>query len=456
MSTYDYDLFVIGAGSGGVRAGRIAATHGAKVGMAEERYLGGTCVNVGCVPKKLFVYGSHYKHDFHESHGFGWDTPSDISFNWKRLVENKDKEITRLNGVYERMLKGAGVDIINGTATIADPNTVVVNDKKYTAKKILVAVGGWPFTPDIPGKELAITSNEVFHLKELPKRAIIVGGGYIAVEFTGIMHAFGVQVTQVYRGDMFLRGFDDDVRCHLKSEMDKQGVDVRFNTDISKLEKLPSGAILATLKDGSTMETDLVMYATGRVAKTSGLGLEAAGVTVLPSGVVPVDEFSQTNVASVYCVGDATDRINLTPVALHEGHCFADTVFNNNPRKPCHDLVASAVFSNPPIGSCGLTEAQAVKSFGADGIDVYRSVFRPLKHTVSGSEEKALMKLIVDKASDRVVGLHMCGAEAGETVQGFAVAMKCGATKAQFDSTIGIHPTAAEEFVTMRTPVSKI
>ena len=443
---YDYDFFVIGAGSGGVRAARIAASHGARVAVAENRYLGGTCVNVGCVPKKLLVYASHFAHDFEDAAGFGW-TVGQGRFDWARLIANKNAEILRLNGIYKSMLENSGVTIVDGTASLADAHTVAVGDKTYTAEHILVAVGGWPTVPDIPGKEHAITSNEVFFLDKLPKRVIVVGGGYIAVEFAGIFHGLGAEVIQLYRGPMFLRGFDDDVRAHLAGEMTRQGIDLRFNANIESLSKQDE-TLCASLGDGEVLEADCVLYATGRAPNTAGIGLEEAGVETNAKGAVLVDEYSKTSVDNIYAVGDVTDRINLTPVAIREGHAVADTLFNNTPLAADHADVPSAVFSQPPIGSVGLTESEARKQFG--DVDIYKSNFSAMKHTLSGRDERTFMKLIVERASGRVVGVHMIGAEAGEIIQGIAIAVKCGATKAQFDATVGIHPTTAEEFVTMR------
>ncbi len=446
----DYDLFVIGAGSGGVRASRISAGYGARVAVAEDKDLGGTCVNVGCIPKKLFVYASHYQEEFEDSAGFGWSL-GDRKFDWQTLLQNKNREIARLNEVHDTLLSNAGVDLVNGRARVVDPNTVEVEGKTFTATNILVATGGWPSVPSIPGIEHAITSNEAFHLEQLPKRAIVVGGGYIAVEFAGIYRGLGVDVTQLYRGPLFLRGFDDDVRTALAEEMRKKGFDLRFDSNIASIEKTSTG-LRATLDDGSTLEADTILYATGRTPNTAGIGLEEAGVKLAKNGAIVVDEFSRSSVPSIWAIGDATDRVNLTPVALHEGMCLASTLFRGEPQMPVHENVASAVFSQPPIGSVGLTEEQAREAYPV--IDIYRSQFRPLKHTLTGSSEQTLMKLIVDRASDRVVGIHMLGPDAGEIIQGFSVAVKCGATKSQFDATIGIHPTSAEEFVTMREPVS--
>ena len=449
MAEFDYDLFVIGAGSGGVRASRVAASLGARVAVAEESDLGGTCVNLGCVPKKLFVYAAHFRDDFEDAAGFGWSL-GDRSFDWPTLVANKDREIARLNEIYRRLLVDAGVDLIEARARVHDAHTLEVSGKTITAANILIATGSQPSMPDLPGIELALSSDQIFHLSELPRRVVVVGGGFIAVEFAGIFHALGVETTQLYRGPLFLRGFDDDVRKFLASEMRARDLDLRFETNVASIEKV-AGGLRATLEDNSVLETDAILYATGRVPKTRGIGLEEAGVTLDAKGAVSVDAFSRSSVPSIWAIGDATDRINLTPVAIHEGTCVAKTLFGSAEVKPDHTGVASAVFSQPPIGTVGPSEAAAREIHGE--IDVYRSTFRALKHTLTGREEQTLMKLIVDRGSDRVVALHMVGADAGEIIQGFAVALKCGATKAQFDATIGIHPTSAEEFVTMRDPV---
>jgi len=443
---YDYDLFTIGGGSGGVRASRMAAQYGAKVALAEERYLGGTCVNVGCIPKKLLVYASEFSEAFADCAGFGW-TLGERNFNWSTLIANKDREIARLNGVYEKILTDNGVRILRARATIADPHTVVVGNERYTARYILIATGGWPTTPSIPGGELAITSNEAFFLPQFPERAIVVGGGYIGLEFAGIFHGLGAKVSVVHRGDLFLRGFDEDVRRALAVEMDKRGVELRFNRKVERIEKLPRG-IRATLNDGAALEADVIMFATGRTPHTRNLGLEQAGVRLNHEGAVAVDPYSCSSVPNIYAVGDCTDRMQLTPVAIAEGQAVAETLFNGNPKTPDYENVPTAVFSQPPIGTVGLTEAEARERYRA--IEVYKSSFRPLKHTLSGRDEHSFMKLVVDRETDRVLGCHMVGTDAGEIIQGLAIALKCGATKAQFDATIGIHPTAAEEFVTMR------
>jgi glutathione reductase (NADPH) len=450
MAGYDFDLFTIGAGSGGVRASRVAASYGAKVAIAEERYLGGTCVNVGCIPKKLLVYASHFRDDFEDAAGFGW-TVGERHVDWKKLIENKNKEIARLNSVYHKLLEDAGVAILDSRAEIADAHTVIVNGKRITARYILIAVGSWPMVPKFPGSQYAITSNEAFYLPSLPRKVIIVGGGYIGVEFAGIFHGLGVQVTQLYRGPLFLRGFDDDCRWTLAEEMKKRGIDLRFDADINAIEKVESG-LRATLNNGSTIDADQILYATGRVPNTGSLRLERAGVETKENGAVVVDEYSKTSIDSIYAIGDCTNRIMLTPVAIAEGRAVADTLFNNNPMMPNYMNVPSVVFSTPNIGTVGLTEIEARELYKQ--IDVYKTTFRPLKHTLTGRDERTMMKIVVDRATDKVLGCHMVGPDAGEVIQGLAIAMNCGATKAQFDATIGIHPTAAEEFVTLRTKMA--
>lgn len=451
MSKHDFDLFVIGAGSGGVRAARFAANFGARVAVAEERYLGGTCVNVGCIPKKLLVYASHFAADFGDAQaGFGWTLGSQ-SFDWKRLIENKNREIERLNGIYDGLLSGAGAKHIEGRARITGPNSVAVAGTEYSSGNILVATGGWPMMPEIPGIEHAISSNEVFYLDEQPRRMLIVGGGFIAVEFAGIFNGLGSEVTQLYRGPLFLRGFDHDTRDHLGVEMRKQGIDLRFEVNVVSIEKTAEG-LLARLTDGSEQMADQILFATGRLPLTDDLGLDIVGVALDESGAIVVDEFSRSSVPSIWAIGDVTDRINLTPVAIHEGVCLANTLFNDKPMRPDHEIVPSAVFSQPPLGTVGLTEADA-RDRNGDDLDIYISRFRSLKNTLTGGEEKTFMKLIVERATDRVLGLHMVGPDAAEITQGFAVAIKMGATKADFDATVPIHPTAAEEFVTMRDPI---
>ena len=446
MAGYDYDLFVIGAGSGGLRASRVAAQHGAKVAVCEESRVGGTCVIRGCIPKKLLVYGAHFHEDFEDAAAFGWELGPAV-FDWSRLIANKDKEIDRLNRIYLSLLADAGVKLFECRGVLEDAHTVRLTNRTVTAETILIATGGWPSLPATPGIEHAITSNEAFHLESLPERIMVVGGGYIACEFASIFNGLGAAVSQLYRGPLILRGFDDDVRAFVCQEMIKKGVDIHLDHDIRQIERR-DGAIEVTLKDDTQMTTDLLMYATGRAPNTSGLGLEQAGVAINEKGAVVVDEWSRTSVGNIYAVGDVTDRISLTPVALNEGLCFAETVFGGNPRKMDHTNVASAVFSVPSIGSVGLTEAQARERLGP--VDIYKTSFRPLKHTLTARDEQIFMKLVVEQESQRVVGVHMAGPEAAETIQGIAIAVKMGATKAQFDATVGIHPTAAEEFVTMR------
>ena len=448
MSTYDYDLFVIGVGSGGVRAARMSAQYGARVGTAEEKYMGGTCVNVGCIPKKLFVYASHYHDDFSEAKGYGW-LSHQPDFDWTTLLANKDKEILRLNGIYEGLLEGAGVTHFDGRARILDAHTISVGDKQVTTDKILIATGGWPTKQSIPGAEHIITSNEAFYLETLPKRALILGGGYIAVEFAGIYAGLGVQTELAYRGPLFLRGFDDDVRHLVQSELEKKEIALSFESTLAAVEQMPSGALRGTFEDGRVIETDVILAATGRKPAVADLGLETVNVVQRENGAIIVDDQYQTSEPNIFALGDVTDRIQLTPVAIQEAMCFASTQFAGKPQVMDYNDIATAVFCQPNIATVGLTEAEARSQYPA--IRVYRSQFRPLKHTLSGSEEQSLMKIIVDDATDRVVGIHMVGAEAGEIIQGLAVAMKAGVTKAIMDQTVGIHPTAAEEFVTMRT-----
>ena len=448
MSTYDYDLFVIGVGSGGVRAARMSAQYGARVATAEEKYMGGTCVNVGCIPKKLFVYASHYHDDFSEAKGYGWMSHQP-DFDWTTLLANKDKEILRLNGIYEGLLEGAGVTHFDGRARILDAHTISVGDKQVTTDKILIATGGWPTKQSIPGAEHIITSNEAFYLETLPKRALILGGGYIAVEFAGIYAGLGVQTELAYRGPLFLRGFDDDVRHLVQSELEKKEIALSFESTLAAVEQMPSGALRGTFEDGRVIETDVILAATGRKPAVADLGLETVNVAQRENGAIIVDDQYQTSEPNIFALGDVTDRIQLTPVAIQEAMCFASTQFAGKPQVMDYSDIATAVFCQPNIATVGLTEAEARGQYPA--IRVYRSQFRPLKHTLSGSEEQSLMKIIVDDATDRVVGIHMVGAEAGEIIQGLAVAMKAGVTKAIMDQTVGIHPTAAEEFVTMRT-----
>jgi glutathione reductase (NADPH) len=455
MQTFDFDLFVIGGGSGGVRAARMAAQRGARVALAEVAAMGGTCVNLGCIPKKLYSYAAHFAESFEESHGFGWVGEAPI-LNWDTLKANRAREITRLNGIYVQLLKGAGVHLIEGWATLVDAHTVAVGGQHYSAKNILVASGGKPSVPDVAGSEHVITSNEMFDLSPFPQRLLVVGGGYIACEFASIFNGLGAQVTQLYRGHQVLRGFDEEVRAFVAGEMVKTGVTLHLNTDVAAIERTADG-LQVRLLDGSHVTVDAVLYATGRVPLVAGLGLEAAGVAQNAAGAIQVNAQYQTSVPSIYALGDVTARIQLTPVALGEAMVVVDQLFGpaagQAPRSMSYDFIPTAVFTHPNIGTVGYSEADAIEKFGR--VRIYRTDFKALKHTLSGSTERTLMKLVVDDASDRVVGLHMVGPDAGEVVQGFAVAMKAGATKAIFDSTIGIHPTLAEEFVTMREPVKR-
>jgi glutathione reductase (NADPH) len=449
MSQFDYDLFVIGGGSGGVRAARMAAGFGARVALAESYRLGGTCVIRGCVPKKLLVYAAHFREDIEDAAGFGCAVDG-ARFSWPRLIAAKDREIARLEGIYRGLLDKTGVSVHEGHARFVDAHTIDVAGRRMTAAHVLIATGGRPFVPDLPGRELGFTSNEAFHLAEMPRRIAVVGGGYIAVEFAGIFHGLGAEVTLAYRGPEFLRGFDDDVRHFLHAEMEKKGVRILLNAPPQSIERGPDGALAVTLGGGARLAADGVMFATGRVPNTDGLGLDAAGVALAADGAVRVDEYSRTNVAHVYAVGDVTHRLQLTPVAIREGAAVAATLFGGQPTRADHADVPTAVFSQPPIGTVGLTEAQAFARYGE--IEIYTSDFRPMKHTLSGRSERTLMKLVVDAATQRVVGAHMVGADAAEIVQGIGIAVKAGLTKADFDATVGIHPTAAEEFVTMRDP----
>lgn len=448
---YEFDLFVIGAGSGGVRAARFAAGFGAKVAVAESRYLGGTCVNVGCVPKKLLVYGAHFAEDFEQASGFGWSL-GEADFDWATLIANKDREINRLNGIYRNLLVNSGVTLIEGHAKITGPNEVEINGQRHTAKHILIATGGWPQIPDIPGHEHAISSNEAFFLKELPKRVLVVGGGYIAVEFAGIFHGLGAKTSLLYRGEMFLRGFDGAVRKHLHEELIKRGMDVQFNADIERIDKQADGSLKATLKDGRELIADCVFYATGRRPMLDNLGLENTGVKLDKRGFVEVDDLYQSAEPSILAIGDVIGRVQLTPVALAEGMAVARRLFKPEQYRPVdYQMIPTAVFSLPNIGTVGLSEEQAIEA--GHKVQIFESSFRPMKLTLTECQERTLMKLVVDADTDKVLGCHMVGPEAGEIVQGLAIALKAGATKQHFDETIGVHPTAAEEFVTMRTPV---
>lgn len=449
MADYDFDLFVIGVGSGGVRAARMSATYGARVATAEDRYMGGTCVNVGCVPKKLFVYASHFSEAYEEAEGFGW-APASPGFTWPVLLNNKNTEIQRLNDVYRGLLNGAGVTHFDGRARIVDAHHVSINQQIVSTGKILIATGSWPSVPDFPGREYVITSNEAFFLETLPGRSLVVGGGYIAVEFAGIFKGLGVESHLAYRGPLFLRKFDQDVRLCVRDELDKKGVILHFDSDVQGIHKNADGSLRVSFKDGSEMETDLVLYATGRKPNIHDMGLENVDVRCGDNGAIIIDEEFRTSVDNIFALGDVTDRVQLTPVAIAEAMAFSSTQFNGHRKLMDYDGIATAVFCQPNIGTVGLTEDMAREKFGE--VEVYRSVFRPLKHTLSGSDEKTMMKLIVDKSTDRVVGVHMVGPEAGEIIQGIAIAYKAGATKAVFDATVGIHPTTAEEFVTMREP----
>jgi len=452
MADFDFDLLVIGAGSGGVRAARIAASHGAKVAICEESRVGGTCVIRGCVPKKLLAYAAHFSEDFEDAAGFGW-TVGERSFSWPKLIAAKDREIDRLNQVYLKLLDQSGVELFSHRGKFTDNHTVQLGDRTVRAKRILIATGAHPWLPDIPGIEHAFSSDEAFHLAELPQRVVVVGGGYIACEFAGIFNGLGAEVTQVYRGEQVLRGFDHDVRRVLTSEMAGKGVQFEFKQTIHAISK-KGDELHCELNDGKILTADQVMYATGRVPNVRNLGLAHTDVELHASGWIVVDEYSRTNVPHIGAVGDVTNRVNLTPVAILEGHAFADTEFGGKTRPVSHEFIPSAVFSHPPVGSVGYSEHDARTHFGE--LYVYRAEFRPMKHTLTGRAEKSMMKLIVAKETQQVVGVHMVGTDAPEIVQGFAVAVKSGLTKAQFDETTGIHPTAAEELVTMRNPLPAV
>jgi glutathione reductase (NADPH) len=447
----EHDLFVIGAGSAGVRAGRMAAERGAQVVVAEDAALGGTCVNVGCIPKKLYSFASHYSESFAEARGFGWSVGSS-RLDWPTLKAHRATEISRLNGIYGQLLESAGATVIRGRAKLVGANQVEVGGVRHRAKNIVIATGGWPVPPDVPGGELAISSNEIFDLARFPERLVIVGGGYIACEFASIFHGLGAHVTQLCRREQILRGFDDDVRAFVAAEMTKKGVVIRPGTKVTSLSTGGDGtSIRVALNDGSFLDADTVLYATGRAPNVAGLGLETVGVALDINGAVVVDERYRTSVPGIYAIGDVIDRVQLTPVALAEAMALVDDLFGGAERRVDYLHIPTAVFTHPNIGTIGLSEADARARFTK--IRIYRTDFKPLRHTLSLSTERTMMKLVVDDATDRVVGLHMVGADAGETIQGFAVAMKAGATKAVFDATLGIHPTAAEEFVTMRSPV---
>jgi glutathione reductase (NADPH) len=447
LSQFDYDLLVIGAGSGGIRAARESAGLGARVAIVEERYLGGTCVNVGCVPKKLLVYAAHYGHDFRDASGFGWSAPG-VSFDWRQLIANKNRAIERLQGIYRKLLEQAGVAVIDGRAALAGPRAVQVGNRRYSAERILIATGSWPVIPELPGREHAITSNEAFFLDESPQRVLIVGGGYIGVEFAGIFHGLGADTTLVHRGPLILRGFDHEMREFLAGEMRKQGVRLIANCRVERI--LRNGALLAVLDDGARLEADCILFATGRRPNTANLGLAELGVAMTENGAIRVNDDYQSSVPSIYAIGDVTDRLKLTPVAIAEAMALSRALFGGAPARMEYHNVPTCVFSNPNCARVGLNEDDARSRYGA--IDVYRSEFTPLRHSLTGRRERALIKLLVARTDGRVVGAHMVGPEAGEIIQGIAIAMKAGATKNIFDATIGIHPTAAEEFVTLRTP----
>jgi glutathione reductase (NADPH) len=450
MADFDTDLFVIGGGSGGVRAARIASGHGARVMLAEEYRVGGTCVIRGCVPKKLLVFASRFAHEFEDAVGYGWTVP-EPTFDWPTLIANKDKEIARLEAAYTANLNRADVSVFRTRAVLEDAHTVhmLADDRRVRAKHILIATGGWPsMGTGIAGIEHVISSNEAFHLTELPKRLLIQGGGYIAVEFACIFAGLGSEVTLVYRGENILRGFDDDVRAHLRSEMERRGIRVICKRIVEEVEKVDHG-LCVVLSDHDDIVVDKVMFATGRRPNVKGIGLEAAGVRINDKGAIEVDKFSRTSVPHIYAVGDVTDRIALTPVAIREGHAFADTVFGNRPTAADHVNVPTAVFSEPEIGVIGLTETQAREQ--SHKVDIYKTTFRPMKTAFLGSEARMLMKLVVDGATDRVLGCHIIGPDAAEMIQVLGIAIKMGATKADFDATMAVHPTLAEELVTMRT-----
>ena len=447
---FDYDLFVLGAGSGGVRASRMSASYGAKVAVAESMFLGGTCVNVGCVPKKLFVYGSHFHEEFQDAKNYGWDVPPS-RFDWPTLRDNKTNEINRLNGIYQNLLDNAGVTLYDAHARLLDAHTVQVGEQTVTARYILIATGGWPVMPEIPGIEHAISSNEAFYLPDFPKQVTVIGGGYIAVEFAGIFAGLGAKTTLLYRGDLFLRGFDDSIRAFVKEEIEKKGVELLFETEATHIHKQDDATLRLDLTSGGTLNADTVLCATGRSPKTQGIGLEEAGVDLGANGAVLINDSYQTNVENIYAIGDVTDRIQLTPVAIEEAMCLSSNLFTDQPKRQMdYQNIATAVFCQPNIGTVGLTEAEAALEHAGD-MDIYESQFKPMKHTISGRDERTLLKMIVCRSTDRVLGIHMVGPDSGEIVQGLAVAMVAGATKAQFDATVGIHPTAAEEFVTLRS-----
>ena len=446
MSRYEYDLFVIGGGSGGIRAARLSSSFGARVAIAEEKYLGGTCVNVGCVPKKLFFYASYFSEEFNHAQSYGW-YHNNNRFVWNDLIKNKNKEIERLNGIYQKILNDSNVKVFEEHAKIVDPHTIKINNENITTKYIMIATGGWPYVPNIEGKELAITSNEAFFLETLPNKIIIVGGGYIAVEFASIFKGLNIETSLIYRGPLFLRGFDKDLREVLSNEMKKKGINLIFNKDIKKIKKINT-EISAELDDGQELISDQVMFATGRRPNCSNIGLDEVGLKLDAEGAIEINSNYQTNISSIYAVGDVTNRINLTPVALAEGSIVANNLFNNTSKIASYENIPTCVFSQPNIATVGLTEDEARKKY--KDITVYKSLFTPLKLTLTQNNEKSFIKLITNKKTNLVIGAHMVGENAGEIMQGIAIAIKAGATKDIFDSTIGIHPTLAEEFVTMR------
>lgn len=443
---YDYDLFVIGAGSGGVRAARMSSGFGARVAIAEERYLGGTCVNVGCVPKKLFVYGSHFSEDFDDARSYGWDVSAN-GVDWETLRDNKTTEILRLNGVYRNLLEGAGVEIYADRASFLDEHTLQVGKRRITADKVLVATGSWPHIPKFEGSHLAISSNEMFYLPQLPERIVIVGGGYIAVEFAGIMSGLGVETTLIYRGSLFLRGFDLGIREFVREELELKGINLLFDETVEKIEEAGKTRML-TLGSGRTLQVDSVMYATGRRPLTQTLGLENTDVSLNEKGAIEIDDSFRTTSQNIFALGDVVDRVQLTPVAIAEGMAFSYTTFGSQTRDVDYSSIPTCVFCQPNIGTVGPTEEEARARYS--DLQVFETSFRPMKHTLTGRNEKSYMKLLVDGASDRVVAAHMVGPDAGEIIQGIAVAITAKASKSDFDRTIAIHPTSAEEFVTMR------
>ena len=445
---FDYDLFVIGAGSGGVRAARMAASKGKKVAVAEDRYLGGTCVNVGCVPKKLFVYASQFPEFFHASKGFGWTIPESPTLDWATLRDNKTAEIERLNSIYNNLIDKSGADLFDGRATVAGPHLVSVNGETYSSKNILIATGGWPYIPEFPGSQYAVSSNEMFSLEKLPKTAVVVGGGYIAVEFAGILNGLGVETHLIYRGPQLLKSFDREMSEKVKEGMLAKGVNIHLNTQINEINKT-TDSLSVVLESGSALESDLVLYATGRQANTANLGLEKTAVVMRDNGSIVVDEHFSSAEPSIYALGDVIDRVQLTPVAIQEAMVLVDHLYGDGSAKIDYSDIPTAVFCQPELGTVGLSEEQARCEYKE--IAVYTSDFKPMLQTLGGGADRITMKLVVDTQTDRVVGCHMVGEHAAEIIQGLGIALKAGATKAHFDATVGIHPSAAEEFVTMRT-----